>query len=110
MDWIPVLSQVKSLVQVISGDAEGAQQTQENFLKQCPIVSQGTSLVQAISGDEKGARETQMAFLNTVSGVANGIPVVGHAKGVVHYVCGDKEGGDQAMKSSSRTVGEWLNI
>ena len=40
-----------------------------------------------------------------MSGVANGIPVLGHAKGVIHYAFGDKEGGDQAMKSSSRTIG-----
>lgn len=108
MDWIPGISQIKSTFQLITGDFEGAAQTQENFIKTCPVVSQLTSVVQSISGDEKGARETQKAFLNTVNGVANGIPVVGHVKGVVHYACGDKDGGDQAMKSSSRSVGKEL--
>lgn len=108
MDWIPGLSQAKSLFQVVCGDLEGARQTQENFLKQCPVVSQGTSLVQAtILDDEEGALKTQKAFLKTMSGVADGIPAVGHVKGVIHYACGDKEGGDQAMKSSSRTVGKF---
>ena len=105
MDWIPVLSQTKSLFQVICGDAEGAKQTQENFLKTCPVLSQGTSLVQLIAGDPDGALETQKAFGKTVSGVVNGIPVVGHVKGAIHYACGDNEGGHQAMKSSSRTIG-----
>jgi len=38
-------------------------------------------------------------------GVANGIPGVGHIKGGIHYACGDKAGGDQAMKAASRTIG-----
>ncbi len=105
MDWIPVISQTKSLFQAICGDREGAEQTQINFLRQCPIVSQGTSLVQAFSGDEKSAWETQMAFLHTVSCIANSVPLVGHVKGVVHYAAGDRESGDQAFKSSSRTIG-----
>ena len=46
-DSIPVISQVKSLVQVISGDEEGAKKTQENFAKTTPIVSQTYSAVLA---------------------------------------------------------------
>ena len=41
----------------------------------------------------------------TVNDVADGTPGVGHIKGAIHYACGDEEGGDQAMKSASRTVG-----
>lgn len=41
----------------------------------------------------------------TLNDVADGIPVVGHVKGGIHYACGDKQGGDKAMKSSSRTIG-----
>ncbi len=32
----------------------------------------------------------------------NSIPVVGHAKGVLHYVCGDDEGGDKAILAATR--------
>ena len=71
MDWVPILSQTKSLFQALCGDTEGAKQTQENFLKTCPVISQGTSLVQLIAGDEEGALETQKAFGRTVSGVVN---------------------------------------
>jgi 7-keto-8-aminopelargonate synthetase-like enzyme len=39
-DSVPVLSQVKSLVQVIAGDEEGARKTQENFLQEGIIASQ----------------------------------------------------------------------
>ena len=37
---IPVVSQVKSGVQLLAGDTEGAGQTQKDFLQQCPVVSQ----------------------------------------------------------------------
>jgi hypothetical protein len=40
-----------------------------------------------------------------MSRVADGVPVVGHVKGVVHYVAGDTEGGDKAMRSATRSTG-----
>lgn len=57
MDWIPGISQVKSLVQIIAGDRKGAERTQQNFLETCPVVSQGTSAVYAMKGDKKKANE-----------------------------------------------------
>lgn len=105
MDALPVLSQLKSLVQVTFGDAEGARRTQENFSRQCPVVSQARSFCEWASGDSEAAEETQKQCLGFMSDFVDGIPVVGHAKGGIHYACGDKEGGDKAMKSSSRTVG-----
>jgi len=49
---------------------------------------------------EKSSKHTVKA----VSDVADGIPGVGHVKGSVHYILGDKEAGDNAMKSASRTT------
>ncbi len=37
--------------------------------------------------------------------MADGVPIVGHAKGLVHYALGDDEGGHRAMRSSTRTCG-----
>ena len=37
---VPVVSQIKSLVQVIAGDAEGAKKTQEEFARKAILVSQ----------------------------------------------------------------------
>ena len=81
LDWISGVSQLKSAVQLITLDVEGALQTQENFLKECPVVSQATSIVQLVGGDANGALETQKRCLSTVNNVANGLPVIGHAKG-----------------------------
>lgn len=102
---IPVISQAKSAVQAICGDMEGARETQINFIEQAPVISQVNSAIRAIGGDIKGAERVQKRFVNGVSDFADGIPVVGHIKGGIHYAVGDKKGGDAAMKSSSRTVG-----
>ena len=37
---MPVVSQIKSLVQVIAGDAEGAKKTQEEFSRKGIVISQ----------------------------------------------------------------------
>jgi len=59
----------------------------------------------ALDNTLKAGAETCIGVGQTVNDVANNVPVVGHVKGAVHYVCGDKEGGDKAMKSASRTTG-----
>jgi len=41
---------------------------------------------------------------SALSNVADNIPVVGHIKGTVHYISGDQEAGDKAMKDSSRAT------
>ncbi len=37
---VPVISQIKSLIQVIGGDAEGARKTQNEFIRKGIIASQ----------------------------------------------------------------------
>ena len=104
-DAFPIVSQAKSFVQWISGNSEGAKRTQENFSRQCPFISQARSAVEAISGDPEAALETQKECLNFASNFVDGVPLVGHFKGGIHYACGDTEGGDNAMKAASRVAG-----
>jgi fructose-specific phosphotransferase system IIC component len=33
------------------------------------------------------------------------VPVAGHLKGGIHHLCGDHDGGNRALESSSRTTG-----
>lgn len=40
--------------------------------------------------------------MNFISNIINGIPVLGHMKGVIHYAVGDKDGGNKAMYLSTR--------
>ncbi|XP_071961555.1 uncharacterized protein [Antedon mediterranea] len=104
-DSIPIVSQIKSLIQVISGDKEGAKRTQEHFLHTFPVLSQITSAVQAIEGDSEGAKETQEEFAESLGHFADGIPVLGHIKGAIEYATGNKAAGDASMKAASRTLG-----
>ena len=81
VDWIPGISQLKSVCQLVTGDAEGAARTQENFAKECPVVSQSVALGQCLAGDIDGAKDTFNRGIGTINNVANGIPGVGHVKG-----------------------------
>lgn len=52
---------------------------------------------------------TQAKFFNatkeSVVCILNGTPVVGHAKAMAHYVMGDSQAGNQALKAATRTMG-----
>lgn len=109
-DWMPIIAQLKSLFQVMTGDVEGARQTQERFLQAWQTakldilyaILDGTPLV----GHVKGKYPTPYC-----SSVLSPIPsslvdicgFLRHA-GLVHYSLGQGEAGDQAMKAASRTV------
>ena len=53
----------------------------------------------------ESSKEAVKATASTLNDAVDGIPVVGHAKGAIHYLVGDESGGEKAMKSASRTVG-----
>ncbi len=50
MDWIPGVSQLKSIVQLVCLDPEGAWETQKNFVKKCPGVSHVVGATVGTSG------------------------------------------------------------
>lgn len=105
MDAIPVFSQAKSLVQLICGQREQAKKTQVNFSQQCPVVSQGRSLVEwSVGKNSKAAIETQKECGRFVLSALNGIPGIGHVKGIVHYATGDHANGELAIKSATRST------
>ncbi|KAE9542533.1 hypothetical protein AGLY_002444 [Aphis glycines] len=104
-DTIPVVSQLKSAVQAISGNSEAARQTQINFANQMPVVSQIKSAVEAATGDQQAARSTQMHFLKNAETLVDGTPVVGHIKGGIHMLAGDKERGLDIIKGATSTTG-----
>ncbi|KAF8374365.1 hypothetical protein PRIPAC_80794 [Pristionchus pacificus] len=103
---LPVISQTKSLVQLATGDKEGARATQEKFFHECPIIAQATSAVEyAIDRDADRALETNKRSVKVISNFTDGIPVVGHVKGGIHALAGDSEGAKAAVKSANRSVG-----
>ncbi|MPC37322.1 hypothetical protein E2C01_030796 [Portunus trituberculatus] len=64
--------------------------------------------INAIIHDSKGHHKKAMkirdSYLNAASSCADGIPVVGHAKGLVHYAMGDVQKGHKSMEASTRNV------
>lgn len=104
IDSLPVISQVKSLVQVMSGDVDGARHTAENFANTGIVVSQITSLVHVMNGDDEAARETQKHFGKSMESFADSMPAVGHIKGSIHHGLGQTEKGNSAFKSASGSL------
>ena len=109
MDWVPAVSQAKSLVQTVSGDIEGAKQTQRNFVETFPIVSQIKSLAHFLKGNKQKAKEVQKIFIKStgrfINEAINSTPVIGHIKGAIHYAVGDRERGREAIDSASHVSG-----
>jgi len=103
-DFLPVVSQIKSAVQAVTGDKEGAVQTQYNFSRQCPVISQVRSLGELAFVSSAAAWQTQVEQGRVLNGLANGIPILGHAKSAVHYSLGQKEESLAAAKAATRTT------
>ena len=91
IDSIPVVSQAKSLVQVIGGDETGARKTQEQFARTGIIASQVNSLVHSIDGNNREAEKIQEEFGLTMYEVAKGTPVIGHGIAAGHAFAGKVE-------------------
>ena len=69
------------------------------------VDSLNEAVVTCAKSTAKSTAEAQKAMVSTLNDAVDGVPVVGHFKGVIHYAFGDKSGGEKAMKSASRTVG-----
>ena len=112
MDWVPGISQTKSLIQAVSGNIEGARQTQRNFTDSFPIVSQAKSFHYFLKHDPMKARDIQKRFLQNaaplINEAMNSTPGLGHIKGAVHFAMGDREGGKDALESATHVLGSMI--
>jgi len=71
VDWLPIVSQCRSMVQALAGDGSGALLTQERFSRRCPLVSQCRSLAESLMGDNAAARRTQLEQLKMLRGLVS---------------------------------------
>ena len=53
----------------------------------------------------EAAVESGKVVIHTTNEVTNGMPVIGHIKGGIHYAIGDRKSGNEAMKKASRSTG-----
>lgn len=109
-----IFGPIKASVQAVCGKGDEAKDTMKRFKEGNPAVLGVRACYHMAKGGEgerdKGKALGKQGLKNTatiVEGVVNGIPVIGHAKGAYHYRRGNKDRGDSAMKSASRsTAGE----
>ncbi|KAK4194490.1 hypothetical protein QBC40DRAFT_319439 [Triangularia verruculosa] len=72
------------------------------------LKTQLESLGHLCTGVWRGAKDMAQSIvdhpLDAVGEFANGVPIVGHIKGLVHFATGDTEGGIHAEEVASRTL------
>lgn len=71
-------------------------------LGQVEGLNKATAKMAELTG--AAGKECGTVLGETLSDTADGLPLIGHAKGGIHYACGDHKGGEKAMKASSRTT------
>ncbi|TFK45348.1 hypothetical protein OE88DRAFT_1223907 [Heliocybe sulcata] len=81
MSVVPLVSQLKSLFQAVTGDLSGARTTQEQFL-------------------DAWAHHTRQ----TIGDLIDGVPIAGHMKGIVHLAMGNTEAAVHSEEAATRTT------
>lgn len=105
IDILPVFAETKALIQLLSGDKQGSDQTIKTYHNEGLIASQINSAIDLFSGNSARAAEKQKKFLKNLELIVDGIPVVGHVKGAGHILFGDNEHGWEAIKSATSSSG-----
>ncbi len=101
-NYIPGVAHVKAGIHLLCNDKEGAERTLETCNTKAPILAHHNALTAKFAGDDEYAQKCWEGGNNSL----NAIPVVGHAKGMVHYSKGEVEAGDQAMEAATATTME----
>jgi len=102
---VPLVSQLKSLVQGLSGDLKAGDQTTINFLNEGIGPAQFRSLYYLITGDVDKAIDIQKKFGQNLEPLLDSTPGLGHLKGAIHLLAGDNEHGWWALKQATTTTG-----
>mmetsp|Transcript_44051 Transcript_44051/g.121934 ORF Transcript_44051/g.121934 Transcript_44051/m.121934 type:complete len:318 (+) Transcript_44051:68-1021(+) len=108
VDGVPVASQVKSLVQVSRGDADGARETQLNFTERCIGAAQVRSFVEVARGDVESAAETQKRFLAHSRRIlgrndfVDAVPLVAQLKSFAQAAEGDQTAAMQTQQNFTK--------
>ena len=68
------------------------------------IAAPVRALVNFVDDDKEEAKRVLKKMGKSVEQVVDSTPVLGHAKGIGHYIAGDTEHGNDCMKGASRTI------
>lgn len=122
LDSIPVVGHAKGVVHYAVGDKKGGDRAMHKSTKTTAAITVGAvgGVAGAVGGAINGVGKAVGGAIDGAAGAAGGekershkgnfisnaldaTPVVGHAKGVLHYAVGDKKGGDYAMHRATKT-------
>jgi hypothetical protein len=81
---------------------DGAGQAWVDYTERQPIAAGINVAVRAACDDTEGVERVAKKLGHSYLELMDGTPGVGHVKGTVHYILGDKEGGDKCMKDASK--------
>ena len=88
LNSIPVISQLKSVVDASLGNVSAAEKTQQEFCTKCIVISQLKSVVLASMGDFDGALMNQIEFADGI----NAVPILSQIKSLIQSCVGDNMG------------------
>lgn len=99
-----ITSPIKVTCQLATGDFEGARETTKDVIVTTPVISHVAAGVVKLSGEDEAAAKLWNDSNRNLNSITNSIPVVGHAKGLVHYACQDPVGGQEAVQTANRST------
>jgi hypothetical protein len=102
-DQIVGISQMKMVIQEISGTKTGAEQTKENYLNTNPLLA--IVYHYHIAGKQDETKKNWKNLRNLAERVVGSLPDVRYVKEEVSYAIGERERGAQLVNSASRAVG-----
>lgn len=83
---------------------EDAGNTWVEYSERSLIAAPIRAAVHGIDGDGEEAKRVLKKMGKSTEQVIDSTPVVGHAKGVCHYIAGDTEHGNDCMKGATRSL------
>lgn len=104
-DMVPIVSQLKALVQGLSGDLKAGDQTTINFINEGIGPAQFRSVYYLLIGDFDKAIDIQKKFGENLEPLLDSTPGLGHLKGAIHLLVGDDQHGWSALKQATTTTG-----
>lgn len=101
-DWVPAVSQIKSLVQLGCLDVKGARETQYNFFTQCPIVAHVLGALILPFHEGMGRTAIKGGFV-TLCDILDATPGTGYIMAVVYLMLCNRKRAKKAIVASCRT-------
>lgn len=104
VDSLVGLPLVKVGFQAVTGHKDKAKETCNQWILENPITAAGIYTKACIKGERKLREEVGRVQLGNISSAFNGVPAVGHVKGLVHNICGDHDSAKEAYIAASRAT------